>query len=420
MTIQPVLVHVDLGGKTHLVGHLHARSAKGREGATFQYATAWIENPERFALEPGLRLGKAPYHTGEGRSLFGALGDSAPDRWGRALMARAERHRAAKENRAPRALREIDYLLGVSDAARMGALRFASVEGGPFLAGADGLGIPPLVRLPALLRAAKHAESDSMGDEDIRLLLAPGSSLGGARPKASVRGSDGSLAIAKFPSRGDPYEVVRWEAIALTLARKAGIPTPDWQLVKAGGREVLVLRRFDRSDTIRIPFLSTMSMLGATDMETRSYVEIADAIRQHGASASEDLPGLWRRMALNVLISNTDDHLRNHGFLYAGTSGWRLSPAYDINPTPADMKPRNLSTSIDLDGDTTASLEMAVGVASYFGLSTDGARRVGREVGGAVSKWRNEAKRFGLSPKEIDRMASAFEHEDLKLALKKG
>ena len=418
MTAQTVLVYVDLNGTTHFVGQLHTRSAMGKESASFQYAPAWLKNPVKFSLEPGLSLGPAPHHTAESRKLFGAIGDSAPDRWGRTLMARAERQRAKREKRAVRRLREIDYLLGVNDETRMGGLRFALEEEGPFLSADDASSVPPLLRLPALLQAANRAETDSMRAEDIRLLLAPGSSLGGARPKVSVRRTDGSLAIAKFPARGDEYDVVRWEAVALTLASRAGIPTPEWKLMEVGGRKVIVLKRFDRTGQNRIPYLSAMSMLGATDMESHSYLEVADAIRQHGASTREDLPGLWRRMVLSILVSNTDDHLRNHGFLYSGSAGWRLSPAYDINPTPTDVKPRVLSTTITFDGDPTASLELALGVADYFGLSTDEARRIAKEVGKAVSKWRTEAKRLGATPNEVERMSSAFEHEDLVLSLK--
>jgi serine/threonine-protein kinase HipA len=417
MTARVVHVYVDLRGTTHLVGHLYTRASKGRQGATLQYTEPWLRNPERFALEPGLTLGQAPHHTAEGRALFGAIGDSAPDRWGRALIARAERLRAKAEHRTPRALLEIDYLLGVLDEARPGALRFRLAEDGPFLAEGVASQVPPLVQLGALLHAAAHAENDSITDEDMQLLLAPGSSLGGARPKASVRDTDGTLAVAKFPANQDAYNQVRWEAVGLAVAHRAGVLTPKWRLERVGDRVVLISTRFDRDGRTRIPFLSAMSMLGATEREARSYLEIADALRQHGAAAATDLRQLWRRIVLNVLISNTDDHLRNHGFLYAGTVGWRLAPSYDLNPVPTDVKPRVLSTAIGLDEDLTASLEAALAVAAEFDIKADEARQVAAEVGAAVAQWRLEGERLGAGREELDRMASAFEHDDLRLAL---
>jgi len=183
-----------------------------------------------------------------------------------------------------------------------------------------------------------------------------------------------------------------------------------------GGRPVLLLDRFDRTGECRIPFLSAMSMLGAADRETRSYMEIADVLRQHGAESRRDLRALWRRIVFNVLISNTDDHLRNHGFLYTGTGGWRLAPAFDLNPVPVDVKPRVLSTAIGIDGDPSASLELAFEVADHFGLDAVGARGIVDEVARSVGRWRNVAGMYGLAAGEIDRMSSAFEHEDLALA----
>jgi serine/threonine-protein kinase HipA len=246
-------------------------------------------------------------------------------------------------------------------------------------------------------------------------LFAPGSSLGGARPKASVIEKDGHLAIAKFPRRDDEINTVVWEAVALTLAQKAGIVVPAARVETVANKPVLLLRRFDRDGKRRIPFLSAMSMLGSKDNETRSYLEIVDALRQHGAAPKEDMQALWRRIVFNVLISNTDDHLRNHGFLYEGRDGWRLSPAYDLNPVPTDVKPRILTTAINED-DNTASLALALEVAGYFDLDGDKAREIAVQVGNAVSKWRDEAARHGLTKPEIDRMASAFEHQDLEMA----
>jgi serine/threonine-protein kinase HipA len=406
MTDKQLLVYVDLDGEPNLVGRLWARARKGKESATFEYDASWLKHRSRFALEPALVLSHGPQHTAAGRRLFGAIGDSAPDRWGRLLIQREERRKAREAKREPRTLGEIDYLLGVGDIARQGALRFAEDEGGPFLAA--GVQIPPLVRLPALLNAALHITADGGSDEDLKLLLAPGSSLGGARPKASVIDRDQQLAIAKFPQHGDLIPTIQWEAVALTLAGGAGISTPDWRMENIGKRPVLILRRFDRADGRRIPFLSAMSMLDAEDNEPRSYLEIADALRQYGAKPEEDCAQLWRRIVLSILISNTDDHLRNHGFLYDPAGGWRLAPAYDLNPVPLDIKPRILTTMID-EADGTASLDLAFSVAAHFGIKPDKAKTIASEVATAVKQWRKTAKVLGLSANEIDRMASAFE-----------
>jgi serine/threonine-protein kinase HipA len=411
-----VFVYVDLLGAPHLVGRLWARVRKNRESATFEYDEAWLAHPSRFSLEPALKLGPGPFHTPSDKPLFGALGDSAPDRWGRALMRRAERRRAERAGETPRTLWEIDYLLMVNDEVRQGVLRFAESEGGPFLAQQAPSTIPPLIELPRLLSAADRVADDAESEEDLRLLLAPGSSLGGARPKASVRDRDGHLAVAKFPHKGDEIDTVRWEAVALTVAAKSGIPVPTWRVEDVAGKPVLLLRRFDRSRGVRLPFLSALSMLGANDDETRSYLEFVDALRQYGAAPKEDMHALWRRIVFSILISNTDDHLRNHGFLYAGPDGWRLAPAYDLNPVPTDIKPRVLTTAIDLE-DGTASLDRAMEVAAYFELEAKAARGIAAEVGRAVATWRREAARLGVAPTEIDRMASAFEHGDLQAAI---
>ena len=411
-----VLVYVELQGMPYQVGRLWARMRKDRESTTFEYDKNWLAHAQRFSLEPALKLGPGPFHTPSDKPLFGAIGDSAPDRWGRVLMRRAERRRAERDGQAPRTLREIDYLLMVDDEARQGALRFSEREGGPFLADQAPTKIPPLIELPRLLAATERVLDDKDSDDDLRLLLAPGSSLGGARPKASVRDRDGHLAIVKFPNKGDEVNTVLWEAVALTLAAKAGIPVPAWRLETVADKPVLLLRRFDREQGTRVPFLSAMSMLNARDNEARSYLEFVDILRQHGATPKEDMHALWRRIVFSILISNTDDHLRNHGFLWAGPAGWRLSPAYDLNPVPTDIKPRVLTTAIDLD-DGTASLKLALQVASYFELGPDEALQISTQIGKAVATWRKVATKMSLTAPEIDRMASAFEHEDLKDAL---
>jgi len=413
-----ILVYVDLDGAPHLVGRLWAHVRKNKESASFEYDPGWLQHPERFSLEPALQLGPGPFHTQADNPMFGAIGDSAPDRWGRALMRRMERRQAERERRAPRTLQEIDYLMLVDDEARQGALRFAERENGSCLREEGAKRIPPLIELPKLLSAAERVVEEKDTEEDLRLLFAPGSSLGGARPKASVIEKGGHLAIAKFPRRDDEINTVVWESVALALARKAGISVSQSRVETVAKKPVLLLRRFDREGKRRVPFLSAMSMLGARDNETRSYLEIVDALRQHGAAPKPDMETLWRRLVFNILVSNTDDHLRNHGFLWAGQEGWRLSPAYDLNPVPTDIKPRILTTAINED-DNTASLPMAFEVASYFELDAATANKITAQVGKAVSRWRAEATRQGLPMKEIERMASAFEHSDLRLAMRK-
>lgn len=417
MSDPTAFVYVDLEATPRLVGRLWSHTRGRRESATFRYADDWLTFEHRFALEPALALGPGAHHTAEGRKVFGALGDSAPDRWGRNLLRRNERRAAEEQGRAVRTLREVDFLLGVTDEIRQGALRFSLEEGGPFVARADEEEIPPVVELPTLLAAAQSILDDRETAAELNLLLGPGSSLGGARPKASVRDTDGSLKMAKFPATADKYDEVRWEAVALSLAAHAGIETPEWDLLDdINGKPVLLLDRFDRRDDARRPFLSAMSMLGASDGDTRSYAEIADALRRHGAEAGTDCRSLWRRLVFNILVSNTDDHLRNHGFLYEGLRGWRLSPAYDLVPVPVDIAPRALSTTVDYEGDPTASLELALERAAYFGLGEDEARAVARDVGEAVSAWATVAEDMDVADTEVERMASAFEHEDLARA----
>lgn len=406
---QTVWVYVDLEGVPLKVGRLWGRSHHGRESLSFEYDREWLSHPQQFALDPALKLAAGSLHSSADKPLFGAMDDSAPDRWGRLLMRRAERKVAKEEHRTPRSLTELDFLLRVDDESRQGALRFKWDEEGAFLTTYSKDSIPPLLSLGRLLKAAHHVLQESDSEEDLRLLLAPGSSLGGARPKASVRDRGGHLAMAKFPSKSDEIDVIGWEAVALTLAGKAGIEVPTWRLESVGARRILLSRRFDRRGAVRIPFLSAMSVLSARDNEPHSYLEIADAIRQMSASPKEDLASLWRRIVFNVLISNVDDHLRNHAFLYLGRPGWRLSPAYDLNPTPVDIKPRVLSTAIDLK-DASASIDLALEVASYFDLDGAQASKILKEVSSATASWRQEASRFKLKKAEIDRMASAFEH----------
>jgi serine/threonine-protein kinase HipA len=351
--------------------------------------------------------GPGVYHTTDDKSIFGSLGDSAPDRWGRTLMRRAGRQRARALSEAPRSLLEVDYLLRVNDQSRMGALRFSEKPGGNFLADPGKSSIPALLDLPVLLSATQHVCKDSDSHEDLRLLLAPGSSLGGARPKASVIDKAGNLMIAKFQVPDDEYSMVLWEGLALTLAQKCGIRVPNFSIEKVNKTPVLLSQRFDREQERRIPFLSAMSMLGLSDNDRASYLDIADSIREYGSEPAKDLRELWSRMLFNVMIANTDDHLRNHAFIYEFRRGWRLSPAYDLNPVPMDIKPRILSTSIDAT-DGTGTIEHALSVADYFELSAAEANEIVQSFKKIIGSWRRVAASLGIKSNEIERMSSAF------------
>jgi serine/threonine-protein kinase HipA len=309
---------------------------------------------------------------------------------------------------------EAEILLGVRDDLRQGALRFRHSEEGPFLAVEDS-GVPILTDLPKLLEIAERAESDSADYADLKRLLRAGSSLGGARPKAHVVDAAGRIAIAKFPSASsDTWNVMAWEKVALDLARDAGIKVPDSQLIHVGARNVLVVDRFDRRGATRVGYASAMTMLEARDGDQRSYLEIAGVIEERSAATTADLNQLWRRMAFSILISNTDDHLRNHGFLHERADSWSLSPAFDLNPNP-DPGPKELSTAIDFS-DTRASVDTLMEVAEYFRLNAEGATDVLTRVSSAVGRWRAVAATHGLQQADINAMEPAFEHAERKRA----
>ncbi|MDR1208326.1 MAG: type II toxin-antitoxin system HipA family toxin [Holosporales bacterium] len=400
MKSQEFLVFIDIEGRTYFVGRLWCYFRNGRETASFEYDQSWLTNPLRFSLEPALALSKGKFHTE--KSLFGSLGDSAPDRWGRILMRRFEADRNKTQQQKPHQLNEIDYLILVNDKLRQGALRFKRANGEEFLS-SDVKTVPLLTDLSKLLAASHHVLENEEISEELRLLLAPGSSLGGARPKACVQDSAGNLHIAKFSRKDDEFSVVLWEAVALTLAKDAGIVTPQWQVQK----DMIIIRRFDRNGQKRVPFLSAMSMLGASDNESgHSYLEIADALTQYGASPRSDLAELWRRIVFNILISNTDDHLRNHSFLYEVGMGWKLSPAYDLNPVPYRRNALSLNIS---ETDSTQSLDLALSVAEEFYLTMDEAKTILLEVSGAVKNWKNVAHSLKISNREIELMENAFD-----------
>ena len=408
-------VHIDLHGCTRPIGLARSNCVRGTETILFEYDVAWLGDIERFSLESALALTRGVFAPPSGLVTFGSIGDSAPDTWGRRLMQRAERRLAEREGRAVRTLAESDYLLGVADETRLGALRFRRVGEKSFQAPIRA-GVPALIELGRLLKITERILRDEETDEDLQFIFAPGSSLGGARPKASVIDQHGHLCIAKFPKETDDYSMETWEEIALRLASQAGIDTPRHELIEVAGKAVMLSRRFDRDGVIRIPFLSAMAMMGTKDGERGSYPEIVDALARHGAQGKTDAHALYRRVVFNVLISNVDDHLRNHGFLWLGKTGWSLSPVYDLNPVPADLKARILTTNIDLD-EGTCSLDLLEAASEYFSLTLRQARAIIKEVATVTATWRDTAKAVGARPSEITRMASAFEHDDLKRAL---
>lgn len=399
-------VHVVLpDGDQVRAGTLHLHQARRADSSTFSYDGAYLADPRAYPLDPGLPLASGAHQTAPGRAVFGAIGDTAPDRWGRTLMARAERERAERLGTTPRTLLESDYLLGTRDDLRQGALRFAGTDG-EFLAIPED-GVPRLVALATLLALTDRHLAHRIGDRDLRDLVNAGGSLGGARPKAAVLLDDGAPAIAKFPRRGsDEWDVMRWEKVSLDLAAAAGIDVPGSDLVRVAGHSVLLLRRFDRSGTRRIGYVSAMTRLEARDGERRSYPEIAEVAEAESPGPGRDLEQLFRRAVFSVLISNGDNHLRNHGFLREPT-GWALAPAFDLNPEPE--APGRLVTTIDVDGDPTAGVEACLRTAGYYRLTSARAVQVLAEVERATSLWRQVAARAGAPVTELNLMAAAFD-----------
>ena len=409
MVEQPIEVDVQIAGRDVPAGRLWTHRHGQSESATFSYRDGYLERADSYELDPGLPLQSGQHQTAVGRPLFGAMSDCAPDGWGRRLVRRAEAQRARDAGTQQRGLTEVDFLLGARDDLRQGALRFREQGGGRYLA-VEAEGVPHLVGLPRLLNAAEELERDEPTSEDLRLLLHGGSSLGGARPKAHVLDTGGRLAIAKFPSpRSDAWDVIRWEAVALALAANSGVTVPEHKLHVIERRPVLVVRRFDRDAGGRLGYLSAMSMLQAKDGEQASYLEIAQVLEERSSDAAADLRELWRRIVFTVLISNTDDHLRNHGFLRKSTAGWSLSPAFDLNPNPEGAA-RQLATAID-ENNARASLATALEVADLFRVSEVQARDIVREVSDATARWRDVARTTGLGDRQLERLEPAFEHE---------
>jgi serine/threonine-protein kinase HipA len=407
---EPVEVTVEIGGQEVVAGTLWIHEQR-TETATFRYSDSYLASPVSYDLDPALPKSAGVFQSRPGKPLFSAFADSAPDRWGQNLMRREERERAAAESRTPRSLRNGDFLLGVRDDTRQGAIRYRRPSTRDYYSGHRNA-VPRMLELPRLLHAVDHLD-DGADSRDLKDLIDAGSSLGGARPKAAVMDESGSLAIAKFPRSGsDEWDVAGWEEVQLRLARRSGMTVNDSRLSLVAGRHVLIVNRFDRFSGRRIGFASALTMLEAADGEQRSYLEIAEVIERQSPSPTLDLRELYRRIIFSILTGNTDDHLRNHAFLRQ-RRGWALSPAYDLNPNP--HRPDRLSTAIDLD-DTKADIETALSVRGYFRLTLAEARSEVTAVSEATSRWRSEATDLKLPRREIDLMAEAFETDQRRAA----
>ena len=414
-----ILVYGDwigLAGPT-LIGTLSADTVRGKEVFAFSYDEAWLKSDPPPDLDPDLSLFRgAQYRAGDGRPNFGLFLDSSPDRWGRVIMQRREAAVAKLEGRETHTLRESDFLLGVHDEQRVGALRFKLEEGGNFLDDRCEGAAPPWTSLRQLEQASWALEDEDSGDgalEWLNLLLAPGSSLGGARPKAGVKDPDGDLWIAKFPGRSDEFDVGGWEWVTWRLAADAGLAVPSARLIPVELRKhhTFASKRFDRiggsNGNSRIHFASAMTLLGYGDgadyREGVSYLELAELITNRGAAVAEDLEELWRRIVFSICVSNTDDHLRNHGFLLAA-DGWRLAPAYDLNPDP-----RGAGLSLNIDEESNAlQLDLAREVAPYFRIRDNRAGAIISRVRSAVGQWREVAVGEGIPRPQLELMAGAF------------
>ncbi|HET7505416.1 MAG TPA: HipA domain-containing protein [Kofleriaceae bacterium] len=396
------------------VGFLHATPSRGKEVFSFEYDRAWLDSGHAHSLDPALRLVRGPQYVAQGAENFGVFLDSSPDRWGRVLMQRREAQLARETRRPERKLQELDYLLGVYDGHRMGALRYRMGDG-PFLDDNTELASPPWTSLRELEQASlalerPGAERDPAYGKWLRMLIAPGRSLGGARPKASVIDERGRLWIAKFPSGRDSDDIGAWEGALQVLARRAGIITAESMCRRFGSQHhTFLARRFDRDDrdnrdASRIHFASAMTLLQRADGDVASYLDLVEVIAQQGAHPSRDLEQLWRRVVFFMCVSNIDDHLRNHGFLL-DRDGWSLAPAYDMNPV-ATAGGLTLNVS---ETDNAQDLALARDVAKLFRLSAKRANEIIGEVVAAVRGWRVEAKKLRLSREAQDRMAGAFQ-----------
>jgi serine/threonine-protein kinase HipA len=388
------------------MGTLQRQIIRGKEALSFEYENEWLERGDARLLDPQLQFVAGPQFT-DASGNFGLFTDSAPDRWGRLLIQRRENREA---ERVP--LFATDYLLAVCDISRLGGLRFKAGKGSPFLAENSELPVPPMHALRELEEASRkfeHADpSDPQYREWLNLLLAPGTSLGGARPKATVMDPEGNLWVAKFPSRSDEFDIGAWETLVYQLASEAGIDTVEARAERfSTSGHTFMIKRFDRAGEDRIHFASAMTLLGYHDGDNAEtgagYLDLVELIEHISESPAKDLEELWRRIVFNMLIHNTDDHLRNHGFLL-GTEGWRLSPVYDLNPQPW---PGGLSLNVD-ESHNDCDLELARSVAEYFRLNSKRSEKIISKLLTVVQGWEQGAKGRSISRDEVERMRGAF------------
>ena len=392
-----------------------------REHSTFAYDSSWLDTPVRFNVSADLQL-MPGYQPHKARSLndsvfHGAIADTTPDAWGRRVIARAHAKRR-KADPQMSALTELDYLLAVDDFSRVGALRLRDADGDWHRTTPEGRrSTPPLIELQRIYQASRAVERGQETAEDLRYLQGRGTSLGGMRPKCTLVDEEGRLAIGKFASVNDTRSVTRGEVLALKLAAHAGVDAAPARIALLGDVPVAVIRRFDRDETDgRIPYQSAASLLQSSREEERSYTEIADAIRTYGHAPTQDVRQLWRRLVFNLLITNVDDHLQNHGFLHVSHGQWRLAPAFDINPFPD--KDRESKTWLSEQDGPITDVQMLLARASYFALDEEQALAVLGDVHAAVANWRQVARssEVGLRATELNDFAPAFEHEQMDVA----
>lgn len=387
------------------IGHCVVENARGKETIGFAYEREWLKCHPGFLLDPDIYQTEGIQFPPESKPCFGFLSDTSPDRWGRKLMDRREAIDAKEEGRPKRKLQESDYILGVHDGGRIGAVRFYDSDRGSFLSDRQALSAPPMEKLRELEQAAVKIETDPNTRKWLKNLIDPGSSLGGARPKANVVDERGNIWIAKFPSANDEYDVGAWEMVARNLSEKCGIHCPEARLIRFSEKGSTYLsKRFDRVYDRRIHYASAMTMAGKTDMDPAGYLDVISSIETICAKPKEALSELWRRMIFNICISNTDDHLRNHGFLL-GIDGWGMSPCFDVNPDPEKDH-----MALNIGDDSEKSLKNALEIAEFFRLSIDQAKESVREIQSIISKsWEDEADRLRINHREKKKMRPAFD-----------
>ena len=419
-------IQVYLGDDARRVGTLHFDAVGSRQHSAFAYEDSWLKAAESFALDPGLPLVAGPqYHrkARDGSVFHAAIADTEPDGWAKRVILRDHAKRRQEARRAGEELmttqlHALDFLLAVDDSSRVGALRFKDEQGvfcRAFEAGRRAA--PPLVELGRLLAATRAVENENETAADLAYLRGRGTSLGGMRPKCTVIDEGGRLSIGKFPSVTDERPVTKGEVLAMTLAKAAGIHAAETRLVESDGLSVALIRRFDRTDAgRRLMYVSAATLLGADSDDSRDhfYTEIVDAIRVHGSDSRTDIEELWRRMAFSILITNVDDHLHNHGFLHAHHGQWSLAPAFDINPFPERV--RELKTWISEETGPEATIEALLSVIAYCRIPLARAKEILGETERAIAGWRDTGQALGMTNRELEQFADAFEHPERQAA----